>query len=137
MKKANLLACLLSPMLAIAQPQADSLRHLIHVKGPQVHLLAQMAEATATSHPDTALHYAQLARQRKAAGRDLITLEAATGEALMAQGQIEQSLKHFTQAYNQARQQTLQRKRTTNSVVSDSAIAACNTSIRLPSVMTK
>lgn len=55
MKKANLLACLLSPMLAIAQPQADSLRHLIHVKGPQVHLLAQMAEATATSHPDTAL----------------------------------------------------------------------------------
>ena len=49
MKKANLLACLLSPMLAIAQPQADSLRHLIHVKGPQVHLLAQMAEATATS----------------------------------------------------------------------------------------
>lgn len=51
MKKANLLACLLSPMLAIAQPQADSLRHLIHVKGPQVHLLAQMAEATATSHP--------------------------------------------------------------------------------------
>lgn len=54
MKKANLLACLLSPMLAIAQPQADSLRHLIHVKGPQVHLLAQMAEATATSHPDTA-----------------------------------------------------------------------------------
>ena len=107
MKKANLLACLLSPMLAIAQPQADSLRHLIHVKGPQVHLLAQMAEATATSHPDTALHYAQLARQRKAAGRDLITLEAATGEALMAQGQIEQSLKHFTQAYNQARQQHL------------------------------
>ena len=107
MKKANLLACLLSPMLAIAQPQADSLRHLIHVKGPQVHLLAQMAEATATSHPDTALHYAQLARQRKAAGRDLITLEAATGEALMAQGQIEQSLKHFTQAYNQARQQYL------------------------------
>lgn len=107
MKKANLLACLLSPMLAIAQPQADSLRHLIHVKGPQVHLLAQMAEATATSHPDTALHYAQLARQRKAAGRDLITLEAATGKALMAQGQIEQSLKHFTQAYNQARQQHL------------------------------
>ena len=107
MKKANLLACLLSPMLAIAQPQADSLRHLIRVKGPQVHLLAQMAEATATSHPDTALHYAQLARQRKAAGRDLITLEAATGEALMAQGQIEQSLKHFTQAYNQARQQHL------------------------------
>lgn len=60
MKKANLLACLLSPMLAIAQPQADSLRHLIHVKGPQVHLLAQMAEATATSHPTPTRHFTTL-----------------------------------------------------------------------------
>ena len=118
MKKANLLACLLSPMLAIAQPQADSLRHLIHVKGPQVHLLAQMAEATATSHPDTALHYAQLARQRKAAGRDLITLEAATGEALMAQGQIENSRSNtLRKPITKHANNTLHRKRTTNSVV--------------------
>ena len=104
MKKSYLLACLLSPMLAIAQPQADSLRQLIHAQGPKVQLLVQMAEATATSHPDTALHYAQLARQHHAAGRDLITIEAATGEALMAQGDIKQSLTHFTRAYNQARQ---------------------------------
>lgn len=104
MKKSYILACLLSPMLAIAQPQADSLRQLIHAKGPKVQLLVQMAEATATSHPDTALHYAQLARQHHAAGRDLITIEAATGEALMAQGDIKQSLTHFTRAYNQARQ---------------------------------
>lgn len=104
MKKSYFLACLLSPMLAIAQPQADSLRQLIHTQGPKVQLLVQMAEATATSHPDTALHYAQLARQHHAAGRDLITIEAATGEALMAQGDIKQSLTHFTRAYNQARQ---------------------------------
>lgn len=104
MKRIYLIACLLCPLLTLAQPQADSLRQLIHSQGPKAHLLAQMAEATATSQPDTALHYAQLARQRHAAGRDLITLEAATGEALMAQGQIKQSLTHFTRAYNQARQ---------------------------------
>lgn len=108
MKKILLLIYLLSPLLVAAQPQADSLRQLIRGQGPKPHLLVQMAEATATSQPDTALHYAQLARQHHAAGRDLITLEAATGEALMAQGQIEQSLKHFTQAYNQARQQHLE-----------------------------
>lgn len=103
MKRIHLLFCLLLPLLALAQPQADSLRRLIYAQGPKVHLLVQMAEATATSRPDTALHYAQWARQQHAAGRDLITLEAATGEALMAQGQIQQSLTHFTRAYNQAR----------------------------------
>lgn len=102
MKRIHLLLCLFLPLLALAQPQADSLRRLIYAQGPKVHLLVQMAEATATSRPDTALHYAQLARQQHAAGRDLITLEAATGEALMAQGQIQQSLTHFTHAYNQA-----------------------------------
>ena len=108
MKRAHLLVCLLFPMLATAQPQADSLRQLIHTQGSKVHLLAQMAEATATSQPDTALHYAQLARKHNAAGSDLITIEAATGEALMAQGQIQQSLKHFTLAYNKARQMRLE-----------------------------
>lgn len=107
MKRTLLLVCLLGSMLVAAQPQADSLRHLIRTQGQKVHLLAQMAEATATSQPDTALHYARLARKHNAAGSDLITIEAASGEALMAQGQIKQSLKHFTSAYNEARRQHL------------------------------
>lgn len=99
-----LITLMLTPVLAAAQPQADSLRHLMRTQPHNPHLLAQMAQAYSTSQPDSALHYAQLATRHKATGADIITLEAARGEALAAQGHIQQALGHFTYAHNKARQ---------------------------------
>ena len=98
-----LITLMLTPVLAAAQPQADSLRHLLRTQPHNPHLLAQMAQAFSTSCPDSALHYAQLATQHKAQGSDIVTLEAARGEALAAQGHIQQALGHFTQAYKTAK----------------------------------
>lgn len=98
-----LITLMLTPVLAAAQPQADSLRHLLRTQPHNPHLLAQMAQAFSTSCPDSALHYAQLATQHKAQGADIVTLEAARGEALAAQGHIQQALGHFTQAYKTAK----------------------------------
>ena len=102
-----LITLMLTPVLAAAQPQADSLRHLLRTQPHNPHLLAQMAQAFSTSCPDSALHYAQLAAQHKAQGADVVTLEAARGEALAAQGHIQQALGHFTQAYKVARKHHL------------------------------
>lgn len=102
-----LITLMLTPVLAAAQPQADSLRHLLRTQPHNPHLLAQMAQAFSTSCPDSALHYAQLATQHKAQGADIVTLEAARGEALAAQGHIQQALGHFTQAYKTAKKHHL------------------------------
>lgn len=102
-----LITLMLTPVLAAAQPQADSLRHLLRTQPHNPHLLAQMAQAFSTSCPDSALHYAQLATQHKAQGADVVTLEAARGEALAAQGHIQQALGHFTQAYKTAKRHHL------------------------------
>ena len=102
-----LITLMLTPVLAAAQPQADSLRHLLRTQPHNPHLLAQMAQAFSTSCPDSALHYAQLATQHKAQGADVVTLEAARGEALAAQGHIQQALGHFTQAYKVAQKHHL------------------------------
>lgn len=102
-----LITLMLTPVLAAAQPQADSLRHLLRTQPHNPHLLAQMAQAFSTSCPDSALHYAQLATQHKAKGADIVTLEAARGEALAAQGHIQQALGHFTQAYKVAQKHHL------------------------------
>lgn len=87
-----------------AQPQVDSLRRVISRQGTTAHLLAEMARAYSTSQPDSALHYADLAARRKAAGADLITLEAARGDALVAQGQTKQAIGHYAKALATARQ---------------------------------
>lgn len=89
-----LITLMLTPVLAAAQPHNP-------------HLLAQMAQAFSTSCPDSALHYAQLATQHKAQGADIVTLEAARGEALAAQGHIQQALGHFNQAYKVAQKHHL------------------------------
>lgn len=132
-----LITLMLTPVLAAAQPQADSLRHLLRTQPHTPHLLAQMAQAFSTSCPDSALHYAQLATQHKAQGADIVTLEAARGEALAAQGHIQQALGHFTQAYKVAQNTTSPTSSTTNYAAWASVTAACSNSTRQPNATTK
>lgn len=72
-----------------AQPQTENIRRQIKQKGASAHLLTEMARIFSTSQPDSAIHYVKLAQAKKPAGTDLITLNAALGEANMAQGKTE------------------------------------------------
>lgn len=72
-----------------AQPQTENIRREIKQKGASAHLLTEMARIFSTSQPDSAIHYVKLAQAKKPTGTDLITLNAALGEANMAQGKIE------------------------------------------------
>lgn len=88
-----------------AQPQTENIRRQIKQKGASAHLLTEMARIFSTSQPDSAIHYVKLAQAKKPAGTDLITLNAALGEANMAQGKTEKALQLFTHAQKLAVQQ--------------------------------
>lgn len=88
-----------------AQPQTENIRREIKQKGASAHLLTEMARIFSTSQPDSAIHYVKLAQAKKPTGTDLITLNAALGEANMAQGKTEKALQLFTHAQKLAVQQ--------------------------------
>lgn len=90
---------------AFAQPQTEALRRQMRKEGATPHLLAEMARIFSTSQPDSALHYADRAARAKVRGADLITIEAARGEALVALGQTEKGLQHFKRAHDTAKKQ--------------------------------
>ena len=95
-----------------AQPQTEALRRQMRKDGATPHLLAEMARIFSTSQPDSALHYADRAARAKVRGADLITIEAARGEALVALGQTEKGLQHFKRAHATAqKQKSIQEKK--------------------------
>lgn len=108
-----------------AQPQTENIRREIKQKGASAHLLTEMARIFSTSQPDSAIHYVKLAQAKKPTGTDLITLNAALGEANMAQGKTEKALQLFTHAQKLAVQQKNQHENIINSVAWVSATVVC------------
>lgn len=90
--------------------QSSSLPQLLkqahEAKGkPNSHLYVEIARAWLSTNPDSTIKYADAAARMKPQGADLIHLEAARGEALLAKGETEKALKHFTQARSMAERQ--------------------------------
>ncbi len=110
MKKHSLLLCLFATMAMQSMAQSASLPLLLKqardAKGkPSSHLYVEIARAWLGTSPDSTIKYADAAARMKPQGADLIHLEAARGEALLAKGETEKALKLFTKARSIAESQ--------------------------------
>lgn len=109
MKKALLALGMMFTMVSmtIAQPSLQQLLKQARTnKGkPDAHLYIQIAKTWLTTAPDSTLKYADAAARLKPRGADLIGIEAARGEAFLANGETEKALKHFKLARSVAEKQ--------------------------------
>lgn len=109
MKKALLALGMMFTMVSmtIAQPSLQQLLKQARTnKGkPDAHLYIQIAKTWLTTAPDSTLKYADAAARLKPRGADLIGIEAARGEAFLANGETEKALKHFKSARSIAEKQ--------------------------------
>lgn len=109
MKKAILALGMMFTMVSmtIAQPSLQQLLKQARTnKGkPDAHLYIQIAKTWLTTAPDSTLKYADAAARLKPRGADLIGIEAARGEAFLANGETEKALKHFKLARSVAEKQ--------------------------------
>lgn len=88
----------------VAQPQVQALKKQMATKGKNAQIVAELAKVYSSSNPDSALKYVMLAKTLKPNVKERITINAAQGEALLAQGKTADALKLFTEAYQWAKQ---------------------------------
>lgn len=87
-----------------AQPQVQALKKQLATKGANAQVVTEIARVYSSSNPDSALKYAMWAKTLKPNAKERITINAAQGEALLAQGKTADALKLFTEAYQWAKQ---------------------------------
>ena len=110
MKRRSLILSLFVTMAMQGIAQSASLPQLLkqahNAKGkPNSHLYVEIARAWLGTSPDSTIKYADAAARMKPQGSDIIHIEAARGEALLAKGETEKALKHFTKARSVAESQ--------------------------------
>ncbi len=92
----------LGSLSVMAQLQVGKLKKQLHETKASSHILSEIAKAYSTSNPDSALKYAAWATTLKPNAQERITINAAQGEAYVAQGKVQEALKHFKEAHQWA-----------------------------------